>query len=56
MGQKVSDDQSLPGCRFCHRELHQLGPIAFAEKYKLDFAELIAKLNTFYESNLRGTY
>jgi hypothetical protein len=56
MSQKVDDKDALPGCRFCHKELHQVGPVSFAAKYALDFAALIAKLNTFFESNLRGTY
>lgn len=56
LGQKVDDKDALPGCRFCHKELHQIGPVAFAEKYALDFQALILKLTTFFESNLRGTY
>ncbi len=56
LGQKTDDKQALPGCRYCHRELHELGPVEFAQKYSIDFEALIAKLNAFFESNLRGTY
>ena len=56
LGQKVDDKDALPGCRACHNELHVVGPVEFATKYVLDYEALIAKLNTFYESNLRGTY
>jgi hypothetical protein len=56
LGQKVDDKDALPGCRWCHQELHQVGPVAFREKYALDFEALISKFNTFFESNLRGTY
>ena len=56
LGQKVDDQDALPGCRFCHRELHDLGPVAFQQKYALDFERLTQKLNAFFESNLRGTY
>lgn len=56
LGQRVDDKDTLPGCRFCHKELHQVGPVAFAAKYALDFAAQIAKFNQFFESNLRGTY
>jgi hypothetical protein len=56
MSQKVDDKDALPGCRFCHKELHQIGPVEFQQKYSLDFETEIEKLNTFYESNLRGTY
>lgn len=56
LGQKSDDAKALPGCRFCHKELHVLGPIAFAEKYSLDFLALALKFTTFFESNLRGTY
>ncbi len=56
LGQKTNDKNALPGCRWCHRELHEVGPLAFTEKYALDFNALISKLNTFFEANLRGTY
>lgn len=56
LGQKVDDKQALPGCRYCHRELHEVGPVAFAAKYALDYGALITKLNEFFEANLRGTY
>lgn len=55
-GQKVDDKDTLPGCRYCHKELHQVGPVQFQSKYSLDFQSEIAKLNLFFESNLRGTY
>lgn len=56
LGQKVDDKDGLPGCRWCHKELHQVGPVAFCEKYVLAFPALIRKLNDFYDANLRGTY
>jgi hypothetical protein len=56
LGQKVDDKNALPGCRPCHRELHEIGPLEFAQKYVVDFEALILKLNTFFEANLRGTY
>ena len=56
LGQKVDDKHALPLCRWCHKELHEVGPVEFAQKYALDFAALIAKFNAFFESNLRGTY
>jgi hypothetical protein len=56
LGQRVDDKQALPGCRWCHKELHELGPVAFAGKYALDVPGLILKWNAFFESNTRGTY
>ena len=44
LGQKRDDKDALPLCMTCHRELHELGPLAFQGKYALDFAALIAKL------------
>lgn len=48
MGQKSSDTSALPGCVWCHRELHTLGPVGFQERYNLDFAALIAEFNALY--------
>ncbi len=56
LSQKVDDKDALPGCRWCHKELHEMGPVRFAKKYKLDYAVEIEKRNAFYEANLRGTY
>ena len=56
LGQKVDDKDALPGCLWCHRELHDLGPVAFSEKYGLDFQALQSKLRLFFEQQLRGTY
>lgn len=56
LGQKRDDKDALPGCRYCHKELHEVGPDAFAEKYKLDISALVLKWNAFFESTLRGTY
>jgi len=56
LGQKVDDKNALPLCFWCHRELHEVGPVEFATKYGVDFPALIAKWNHFYESNLRGTW
>ena len=48
LGQKASDLDALPGCRVHHRELHQIGPVKFQRKYRLDFKALAAKFNQFY--------
>jgi len=56
LGQKRDDKDALPLCKWCHRELHELGPVEFTQKYPVDFPTLILKWNAFFESNLRGTY
>jgi hypothetical protein len=48
MGQKASDSDALPGCRQCHRELHQIGPRKFQTRHKIEFAALIEMFQGFY--------
>jgi hypothetical protein len=54
IGQKASDLDALPGCPTCHRELHQIGPVAFQEKHRIDFANLRAMFQSFYQSKVKG--
>ena len=48
LGQKASDLDALPGCRECHRQLHQIGPVKFQERHKITFADLIVMFQQFY--------
>lgn len=52
LGQKASDLDTLPGCRDCHRELHRLGPVAFQDRYKASFTDLILMFQSFYQTKL----
>jgi hypothetical protein len=58
LGQKASDLQTLPLCRGCHqtgaKSYHKLGPKDFAIVHGIDVETLIAMLNNFYESKLKG--
>jgi len=48
LGQKASDYNALPGCRECHSELHEIGEVAFQEKWGLCFRDHIKTLNERY--------
>ena len=49
MGSKTSDYRAIPLCRTCHQEYHDKGRETFAEKYDLDYEEIIAGLNKIYK-------
>ena len=48
IGTKASDLSAIPLTRQEHRDLHKIGPRAFAEKHRLDVAALVARLNGAY--------
>jgi len=49
LGQKASDLNALPGCRQCHRELHQIGPVRFQERHTVNFQQWVETLNARYQ-------
>jgi hypothetical protein len=48
LGQKASDQDALPGCRPCHKQLHAIGPMKFQSRRKVDFHELQIMFRAFY--------
>ena len=53
IGTKCSDRRAIPLSHFLHQEIHQIGKITFAEKYDLDYEDLIAQLNKKYDEKRR---
>lgn len=53
LGQKCSDRETLPGCRFHHREHHKYGR-EFWKHYQLDRDALIATFNARFEAEVAG--
>jgi len=56
MGQKASDFDTLPGCRKCHRELHQMGAWGFQDRHKIEFASLIPQFHELYQIEFPERY
>lgn len=56
MGQKASDFDALPGCRKCHRELHEMGAWGFQDKHKIEFATLIPQFQELYRIDFEERY
>ena len=54
LGQKASDLDALPGCPSCHRELHEIGPVKFQTRHRLDFPVLRTMFQKFYTEKLKG--
>ena len=48
LGQKASDEDALPGCRKCHRELHAIGPAQFQSRHKIEFSDLTTMFQALY--------
>lgn len=48
LGVKPGDNRTISLCRFHHVEQHGRGEISFAEKYRIDLAELAA---TFWQQS-----
>lgn len=46
---KTSDRRMIPLCNKHHREYHQIGRDSFAEKYAMDYEEIIQRLNRIYD-------
>ena len=56
IGQKAPDSSAIPLCRKHHRmgpdSYHQLGPVAFQERHRIDIAGLVAMFNHFYRTKI----